>query len=281
MRLMDLERRCRVIEGSVRQRRLARADELAAVCPGGPENPERGFPGALRWYGHLCGFLEREDSSAPQRRAADAALMAALAELPKDLPLTVTQGPDGTPLTLRVYPKGLLTLLDCEVRNLVLRALTMRVEALRATPPEVFGPDHAVHLDKASRELGRQLCMFAWIATSPGPGFPYPEDADPEPNPPEHIAALDPWDLYQICQAWREVNVGRLQMADTLAKAPAAGTEGGMSWSILYSTVGEAHHKDPKRLLRDRSLANVLASVRLGHPEPAKKSARGGAAAAA
>lgn len=280
-----LAERCGVIEQSVRYRSLATAEELAAVRPGGDENPGRGLYQEVRYFGHLCGFLERDDRSDPQQRAADAALSAALLELPKPLDV-VTRNPDGSTTAWKVYPKSFRVIVDCDVRDRVIQALTVRVEALR----EIAGADltgpAALDLDRLARELTRQMGMMAWIATTPGPGFPYVEGSDPEPDPPPSVADLDPWDLWQVAQAWHKVNAERLEMTDVLLAPQRKDNRDGKqrpSWAVLFSAVGTDLDIDPARLMRDRSLVNVLATVRLGQPqapEPKRPSERTVAAAA-
>jgi hypothetical protein len=264
----DLEERCTVMEGTVRRRALATAEELAAVCPGGSENPGAGLYQTVRHFGHLCAFLERDERSDPQQRAADAALSAALLELPKALDI-VTTNADGSTTPWKVYPKSFRVLLDCDVRERIVQALTLRLDTLLALPADRVTPQVAQDLDALSRELARQMGMLAWIATTPGPGFPYLEGADPEPDPPQAVADLDSWDLWQVTQAWHKVNAERLEMTEVLLAPQRPNAKDGHqrpSWAVLFSTVGTDLDIDPARLMRDRSLVNVLATVRLGQP---------------
>jgi hypothetical protein len=280
----SLRDRCAVIEQTARRRALATPAELSAVRPGGGENPGKGFYQDVRWFGHLCAFLERDERSDPQRRAADAALSSALLELPRAVEV-VTKYPDGTATPWKVYPKSFRVLVDCDVRDRVIQALTVRVEALRVIAGVDTSADVALDLDRLARELARQYGMMVWIATAPGPGFPYPEGADPEPDPPQPIADLDPWDLWQISQAWHKVNAERLEMADVLLapqRQNAKDSKQRPSWAVLFSAVGQDLDIDPARLMRDRSLVNVLATVRLGQPgvpDPKEQRAAAGAGA--
>ena len=263
-----LQERCRVIEGTVRSRSLASAEELAAVRPGGGENPGHGLYQEVRHFGHLCGFLERDERSDPKQRAADAALSAALLELPKPLEV-VTRNADGSTTPWKVYPKSFRVIVDCDVRDRVLQALALRLDSLQSIPPDRLTAGIAEDLDRLSRELTRQMGMLAWIATSPGPGFPYPEGADPEPDPPQEVADLDPWDLWQVASTWHKVNAERLEMTEVLLSPQRPNSKDGRqrpSWAVLFSSVGTDLDIDPARLMRDRSLVNVLATVRLGQP---------------
>lgn len=272
MRAAELRYRCEVCEASAQSGRLATDAELAAIRPGGEENPARGMEGLVRWFGFLCGILERREQTTELREIADAAAVDVLLEQPRTVQVPHPTAPDRT---FTIHPKSFAALLECDARDRLLRGLAHRLEALRRIPAEQLTADDHDLLARLYAETSHQLAVLAWISCHPGPGLPWAEGA-PVPNPPELYGSLEPVELMLIAHALWQLHGAASRILDHLIApaGPKGQPEKRMTWSQFFAMAGMQLDMDPKRVMRDRSLTNVLFTVTLANPpRPPKQSA--------
>lgn len=213
----------------------------------------------VQLYGTLRAWIY-DDAQAPTARgAAEEQLLAALREEPVRARLL-----DGT--SVDVHPKGLDALLWFRSRSWLCEWLAVRLEALRTAAGdgtlEGSGVKEPVAtMEKVERELAWQLGAIAAVATHPGPGCgPFMDQAA---DIPERWLDLSPLDLYRIHGAFLEVNAVRLEALARVVKPTRGGADKPMSWDVFLASLGMRLNQDPAALARDRSLVNLLATVRL------------------
>jgi hypothetical protein len=253
----DLQAKCAVLEEKVRARRLATDDELAEYRPERKSAPLWDW---IWWYAQLvrfCGRLEVHEHAGAE---ADALIIAALRAEPK----TVQLDPERS---LQVFPKSFDALLNIHARDQLLLWLTTRYAALH---DNANGADAMQFLERVAGEMAYQHQLLAWTVTTPGPGLPFaPEEENSRPAPPAEIRALEPWEILRLHQAFLEVNVMRLNALDKLIDPPKGDEKGGRpSWSVFMGSLSLKMQTDPKKLMRDYALVQLLAVVKLAAPAP-------------
>ena len=257
----ELQQKCATLEEKVRARRLASDDELAEYRPARKSAPLWDW---IWWYAQLvrfCGRLEQHESAGGE---ADALIVAALRAEPK------TVGLDGG-RSLQVYPKSFDALLNIHARDQLLLWSTTRYAALRDNKNSA---DALQFLERMAAEIAYQYQLLAWAATTEGPGLPFAAESDERPTVPAAIAALEPWDILRVQQAFVEVNVARLNALDKLIEPPKGDEKGGRpSWSVFLGSLAMKWQVDPKKLMRDHALVQLLAVVKLAAPAPADEAA--------
>lgn len=251
------QERCQIYRQSLLVRQVATRAEVEAAWPGSPENPDKTLWGWIRCYGTLRVLVARLDPgrSPGALLGADAAarqqlVLDALADQPE---LVTLSGNDGTgaPARVMVYPKSDLALREIHHRNLVLATITDDAEMLQR---EGTAADVEL-LIRASEEQSYLQRLIVWIATTPGPGLPFPE-GERAPTLPEAVAALSPVDFYVVAAAFLRVNVTRLaalESARSSAKRP--------DWPVFFAGVAGELGMSTAALMRDHSLASVLAAA--------------------
>lgn len=252
-----LREQCQILEGAVRAARSAPPEELVAYRPGGPANPRRDTWGWVRWYGQLCRFIAQGPPTAPGLADPEAEVLKAM----RREPLTVTpvhdQHPD-LPRPLAVWPKAFDALLHLEAREGWIGLLA----AARAHFAEDLTPAGRDALLAVSDELSYQERLCAWAVTHPGPGLPWEAARDRAPEVPAWTAALEAWDLLRIQRAHRTVNLLRTNCLSELVKPVAPGqAERSAGWHVFFAQAAEGLRAPARELMRDRSLAEVVAEV--------------------
>jgi hypothetical protein len=175
---------------------------------------------------------------------------------------------------LLCYPKSFDTLLHCHARDVLLGWLAVRTDYLLSSQ----GADVEL-AERAVAELSYQHRCLVWIVTSPGPGMPFDPDRTPRPELPAWTQELDTFELFRVIDAYSTANLLRLQALRSLLAGAEEGKGSGRraSWSIFFGSLAESTGQTPAALMRDASLAEVLARVRItaaAHHEAAETARR-------
>jgi hypothetical protein len=126
--------------------------------------------------------------------------------------------------------------------------------------------------ERAAQEIAYQYQLLIWTVCHPGPGKPFDVEEE-RPLPPDWTDLYGVENLL-ICKAHMNVNGHRLQTLETLIapKKRKPGVEQRPSWSVFIGSLAVQLKKDPRTLMCDTSLAELLATVKLAAPpEPEKK----------
>jgi hypothetical protein len=237
------------MRNSLLARRLVDPIKLNHYWPGGEENTSKKLWGWIRCYAQLHAYTRRKDPGEveQERLGKQAALLEALADQPEVVPLAA-RNRDGDHDAITVYPKSYVALDEIHMRNLALARLSDQVATIEAAGSS----DDVDLLVRAYAEQTYLHRVIVWIATTPGPGLPYPERTQ-RPEPPEALGDLHPGDLYAIAAAFQRINVMRLTVLDATRKKESA-----PDWTVFFATL--AGDKPTTDVMRDRSLSSVLAS---------------------
>jgi hypothetical protein len=261
IKVKTLKSTCSALATDLLQSGSVTADALRAVKPGGSQNPNRDGAAWLRFYGQLQLLRGRAQGPAgsanveasPAVRESDAFALAALAEQPS----RVTSAPG-----FSVYPKSFAALLHCHAREILLGHLARVVgTANRASAPNTL----ISALNEAADELAYQTRLLAWIATSRGPGLPFGDADDPTPALPPEIVDLTALVVLDINRTFARVNWSSLKAMEALITPDeeTGGPPKRLAWSPFFGSLSLELHENPVDLLRNRSLASVLASTQL------------------
>ncbi len=248
-----LAERCETLRASLQHRAPDLAAQLLPYWPGGDENPETvGLAPWIVCYAQVIRLLgedhHRRGSAQPH---TDAILLAALSAAPA----YVEQGAPLAPLA--VFPKGFRALLHLHARSARIAWLMERSAALTASASAEDLP----LLERVQAELAYQHAVCAWVATHEGPGLPF-SDRESRPTPPDVMANLDPQVLRAVLSAFMEVNWLRLNALDAMQR-PSGSGEARPTWSAFFGALAIEHDEKPETLMRDYSLAALLASTTL------------------
>lgn len=262
-RLGDLKDNCKVLESVVVGSGLATADELAEYRPGGAQNRDRGIWGWVNWKCALVRFNARTEGHATTAGAEDPdrLILKALRREPARIEPVHAHGTD-VPNPLCIHPKGIDALLYFHAKDVLLGALAAAYHLLmkRRSPEDLAGQIEAV-----VAEISYQNRLLAWACMHPEPWLPFNPYATPRPALPQWTEALDAADLLRIIQHHREVNGGQMRALEQLiAPTPGADADGRpLSWSVFASSVAQELNVPVSALLRDWTLAEVLAQTAL------------------
>ena len=258
----ELRSDCMTLERAVLSAKLTTKDVLVQHRPGGARNPDKGAHGWLAFYR----FLHRthakgERDAAPDRAAharADAEALDALRSEPIRV-MTVGGAPDAAPLL--VHAKSLDALLQVHALDQQLQYMTTKHAQLAAMKTA----DAADLMPRVADAISYTYQLLCWIVTTPGPAMPY-DVTDDHPEPPEHIRALEPWDVVRIVEAHHK-HMLRLHAVSALIDARRQSDDGGTrpSWSMFIATetpAGEStevtmKHRALNALLAKRWLDNA------------------------
>lgn len=270
-----LKERCGALEGHVKHRKLASGDELASYRPGGPLNR---YPPSLSgatgraaslwnwvWYhAQLVRFCGREDTTTGEVQDADAIIMDALRGAPEvvEVPSPLPEAP---PQVFAVYPKSMDALIVCHTRDRLLLWLATRIKVLRSHET----PETLSIIERGLLEISYQHGLMCWIVTHRDAGLPFTLD-DVRPELPPEIAAMDTFTKLRISRAHMKVNGERLAALEALVSEQVTSSGAPSkrpSWSVFIGTLSQKMGVQPQVLMRDYSLGEMLAAVKLGTPE--------------
>lgn len=277
----ELEARCRDLATGLESADIATSEELAALTPGSPENPDTSWWAWVRFHGRLQVLNDRHDRPASPVTAElvqdDTRVTDALRGAPKRVRLlgrpavpvrkatkkkAAQPAVEAEPREVWVHPKSYLALLECHVRGIRLGWLADRIHELEQEPDA-----RALDLLTAAiAELSYQQRVLAWIATTPGPGLPFPDFPATPPIPPVDFDEWDGWDHLALLQGFQEVNSLKLPALEKLLHGvPREDSTGPQlnGWSVFFSTVAQELGDDTVRIMRDRSLVGLMATVRV------------------
>lgn len=269
--IAHLRDQCTTAEFTLRSLDPATRDFIEAWRPGGAENPSED---AFAWLGFFR-VLHREVAvreQTPARAqtgapAEDAIVTAALANEPVRVPASVVDE-SGNRCEFLVYPKSFSALLHLMGRDACLGLLARDVARIAVVGSAEQLDAHVRALD----EMDYQQRVCAWIVCTAGPGLPF-DWAAATPVPPEWTRSLDSSDFMALIGGHQRVNRERLAYLRALIE-PDDGespTVKRPSWAVLFATLGTEFRERPENLMRDRSLAELLAQLRLS--SAAKKEA--------
>jgi hypothetical protein len=250
---------CREFKRDLLSAEHATEDEIAAIWPGGKDNPERRIRGWIRCYGKLHainavavrGRVERGSVTNAERQEAT---LAALADTPEVVDLIVIA--DEAPRRVTVYPKSYVALNEIGKREAQIAWLVDECTHL-----EKGGTlDDLDALLRARDEQTYLQRVNAWIATSHGVngkacGLPFHEE-ELRPELPADFPDLHPLDFPRIAAAFQRVNKMRLLMLDMSRKSEARA-----DWSVFLTTYAEQTNRATSDVMRDLSLPSVIAQA--------------------
>lgn len=255
----ELRAECTTLELAVCSARFATKESLAPHRPGGAENPGTDARAWLAYYRHLHRLHARRGAGggATTPEQAEAVVLDALRAAPLRVEFSRTHA-DGTPEVVFVHPKSAHCLLELNARDRLMGWLAARVDHLHASDD----PAHLPLLLRAHDEQLYQLQVFCSVVCHEGPGSPFPDGAE-RPEPAAWTRDLEPVDLLRIVQAHLAVNSARLAALSALVSAQAepGSTTGRHSWAVFFAAMADEQHTSVESLMRDRSVAAVLASA--------------------
>jgi len=250
--IRGLKEYCTVHRDSILVHRLASEQDVAAWWPGGANNPNQDLSAWIRCFANYVAFLDRDSDARKHQTSAarQKVILEALADAPEVVTLADAHD-DGTPRTLTVFPKGFVTLTEIHCRNLVLAQMCDDVERQKAAG----GPEAVELIVRVWREQTYLQRVIVWIATTPGPGLPFPE-LTARPEPPAELANLHSADLLLVDAAFQRVNVQRLALLDRTNSGA-----GRPDWSVFFASLAGAMNRPAAELMRDMSLPGLIAAA--------------------
>ncbi len=257
--LPSLKERCALIDETVRYKKLATDDELAAYKPGGEENQAKDLGAWVFYFANLVRFLGREEMKEVRRDIAGDGAQRTVLDALRDAPVYLELQPIGEaePRKLAAYPKSFESLLEIDLHDQAINWLNEQSQKLRGLPI----PVSAEALAAVDREILHQYQLIVFSATHPGAGLPFPAD-DPPKVLPEWIRELNPVDVFRIHRAFITCNVIRLQSLYMLLELKIGETQPDrLSWATFFSTRAEESGIEPQTLMRDRSLGSQIATA--------------------
>lgn len=249
-----LEARCSELRALFLEDGTATAEDLDPYWPGGAENALTGQDGWIIAYsrcfwclGRQIGKEEAERSSVRMTHRQAEVLRA----LRADAEVVDLLADNGVTRSVEVHPKSALALEHIGAANLLMAYLADNEEALEAQA-DVEALQLLIEVRRTRGYLERLVC---WIATTEGPGLPFP-DNEREPALPDAIRDLTPVDFYLIAAAFQRVNGERLQALQSTGEKATRPDWGGFFVGAA-GDLGVATRK----LLRDYSLVEVVATI--------------------
>lgn len=252
-----LIRQCENLRQTVEARDLASKDEIERAWPEDDADDREwikcyGTFRAWRWADHLySGKLEAEDQ-----------VRAALLDEPKRVHLTggiASDEPDVRQHVVEVYPKSFTCLLWFRERDWTLAWLNSWLADLKkATADGTLQrtiADPAKLREDIVTELAHQMSMIVGCCISDGERLPDPVEP----------VEVSPVDFYLIHQAFTEVNTMRLGALERIC--PPTGGKGDTGWNIFFGTMSQKLGKPASELMRNQSLASLIAESRLAIPD--------------
>ena len=237
-------------------------EQIERWKPGGTENQGRDAYCWLRFYRTLHRELavrQQHPNAGPAGAPAeDAIITASLSNEPKRV-LRLLPDAEGNPVDLLVHPKSWHALVHLMSRDQCLGFLAREITRIGVVGSAEQLDAHVRALDEI--DLQQRLC--AWILTTPGPGLPFLA-TDRAPEPPEWTKTLETTEIVDLIAAHQDVNRERLAYLRALIEEdPEAKGSMRPSWSVFFGALGTELQVRPEALMRDRSLCELLAQVRL------------------
>lgn len=254
--LRNLRETCDILERHLLARHLVSPAELAVARPGSKQNPKtRSVQSWIHWHAQLIKFCDREDAGDEKSHQADGIGLDILRAEPQSVTLSVLDD-TGSPKQVDIYPKSLDALLQCHAHDRALAYLAEKIEVLRISE----NPKHVELVAAGMAEVSYQYAMLVWIVTTPGPRSP----VEGEIQPPAWILDLEPWDFLRIAQAHGVVNAQRLQALEILLSKDTEDHSSATrpSWSIFVGDLAIRMNTSEESIMKDRTLAGLLASVK-------------------
>jgi len=260
----ELEEQCKRFEQVLTARKLATSAEIDPHRPGGPENPDSGPRGWLHFYGELRAIHTRGDAMVAAARtiedmaAADGRGLELFANKPETVRCVGLGGEAGK--VYQVHPKCLGALILCHERDERLQWLALRLDELqrRGTAADLD------LVERVDEEMLKNLCLIAWVVTTPGKGLPWDRLAQ-VPEPPEEFRQLDLPDLLAIHHAHMVVNGLRIEMVRrsvlgrrTLESGPADSMP---RWTTFVGQAAMRLNTRADAVMWDWTLAELLLAV--------------------
>jgi hypothetical protein len=204
-------------------------------------------------------------SSAPSSPADDATILDALRGEPVEVPL-IRKGE-----RVWVHPKSLDAALYVHALDLKLAWLMSQKAKLerRGTAGDVL------MLHKVYDAISYVYQLLCWIVCTEGPTMPF-DSMELDPQPPEWIVALEPWDVVRICQAHQKLMIRLHALSALIDEESSQDNKNGTrpSWSMFYSTMAVELKESAVNLIKLRSVGEMLAMARMNaaaHAVPKKK----------
>ena len=213
----------------------------------------------IKTYGWLRAWVYSEYIDSGSREEAEEVIARTLAERPAYV--TTTDGH-----RLAVHPKSFMALIWFREHDYVLGYLNNRLGVLKdlmasgQMPADIKDPVSLIEriADAGIELLGKMVA----VALYPGPGMP--DEIEPQD--------LSPIDLYFVHAKFVEVNTGRLTLLDRLVsttpgKTRKRGSNSGLSFNVFYGTMGQKLKTSAMDLMKNRSMAALIAEARLAVPD--------------
>lgn len=260
----ELRAECELLESAVLATHAASEDALKEARPArGVQKDAREWLRYYRWLHRAhavanAGGASQKSPGGMSKEEADAIVLDALRAEPVRVELGHTEA-DGSPTVVHVHPKSAHTLLSLNARDRVMQWLTERVGRLYQS----HDPAHLALLARAQDEQLYQLRVFASVVCHEGPGSPY-ADSEERPTPAEWTRDLSPLDFLRVVNAHLELNSKRLLALSALVTSQADGTGDGaarLSWAVFFASMADSQHTSVESLMRDRSLAALMAAA--------------------
>lgn len=258
--LKELRAECRSLEVAVTANKLATENDLAPHRPGGPENPDTGPRGYLR-YVHILGRFHAPNLTAAVTPVADRLKeVITNAVTHRSAQLTLSSLDDeGQPRIVHVYQKSRRALAWMHARDCRIQWLggAFRLLKKHATPEQIGDG----LLERTMEESSYHLSLLVWAAVTPGPWLPF-DPSDPRPAIPAWVTLLEPVDHLQIRELFRSINGLQLEiLAQAIAGLEGSGESGLPLWASCVAQIGDQQGVEFDVIDRDRELNGELAGV--------------------
>lgn len=252
-----LEVRATAVAEHLSARKLATQSEIEA-CYTEAEEPELKIALAYAALRVLLHDRAPDNHDKKTRRArADRVILDALRGA--SIAVTLSE-PINDMREVSVHPKSLNAIVELGERDAVIGYYNAGLDALRGLIKSNgdSNPDRVDYLVRGVREVTYQRQLCAWIATHPGPGLPFPEDAT-APELPTWVRHLSTVDLLLIYKAHEEVNAGRLAALQALPRGRSNGDDTERGWGVYLANLASLLNRTAEQLSRDQSLAALFA----------------------
>jgi hypothetical protein len=270
-----LQARCALLEASVRNAGTVTAEQIAAVRPGGKENPDQSAHGHLFFFGALSrwfGMGPQQPTRHTMRWDAGAMEDLRRALHAEPIELTLESGE-----RVACHPKGELAIKEVMINQVALRWITAVRLALEAMEPSPGVIDTLAKAVEAEHQLHGE---FVAIVLHPGAGLPWDRRSRWDRPLPPIADTVTAFDLMAIRRAYWETNLFRV---NTIADRTREFVKGGdaMPLEAYIGTLAGEMQLQPEVLVREWSRGETFAMslTRFEANERAREKAESDAAA--